>query len=254
MNEQLLRHHQPTATLQVAVLDDDTQLREAILLPTLRDFGFGVRGAATAAELYRHMLSHHFDIVVLDIGLPGEDGLTVARHLRTLSNLGIVMLTGNHGAGHHARALHNGADFYLTKPVDMEVLAATLHSLARRMALTSVKETPADYPGTTRWCLEAGGWRLVSPKGCIVALTAPEHCIVSRLAANNGTAVSRESLIRALTENVYDFDPHRLEMMVHRLRRKAHNRSGETLPLLTARGEGYLLKCDYAQAAEEPCE
>jgi DNA-binding response OmpR family regulator len=114
----------------VGVLEDDAQLREGIVLPGLRYFGFQVTGAGSAAELYRHMLTKRFDMVVLDIGLPDESGLNVVKHLREISSLGIVMLTGNTGMDDHVGALTRGADAFLNKPVNIEVLAATLHSVS----------------------------------------------------------------------------------------------------------------------------
>jgi DNA-binding response OmpR family regulator len=227
------------ANLQLAVLEDNAQLREAILLPGLRDFGFEVTGAGTAAELYRHMLRQRFDIVVLDIGLPDEDGITVARHLREISSVGIVMLTGNRGRRDHVRALEVGADAYLSKPVDIEVLAATLHSLRRRLASRQdgAGETAPAMPG---WHLETDGWCLVAPGGTSLALTAPERQLMASLIEAGGQAVSREALIAALCGNVYDFDPHRLEMLVYRLRKKSADAGAGPLPLLTSRGNGYL--------------
>ncbi|MBV8158740.1 MAG: response regulator transcription factor, partial [Dyella sp.] len=123
----------PARAWRLGVLEDDAQLREGIILPGLRYFGFEVTGAGTAAELYRHMLRQSFDIVVLDIGLPDEDGLSVVKHLREVSNLGIVMLTANTGSDDHIQALTRGADAFLNKPVNIEVLAATLHSVGRRL-------------------------------------------------------------------------------------------------------------------------
>lgn len=227
--------------LRIAVLEDDDALREDILLPALRDYGFEVTGAGSAGELYRHMLAHTFDIVVLDIGLPDEDGISVARHLRTVSpELGLAMLTASRERQDRIRALRESVDVFLCKPVDIDVLAATLHSLSRRLRAPSAPDNPPSPPATSQWQLEAGGWRLVSPRERIVALTAPEHETLAILIARAGTPVPRERLIEALTNNVYDFDPHRLEMMIHRLRRKVKKQTGETLPLLTARGIGYV--------------
>lgn len=232
-----------TPSIRVAVLEDDEALREEILLPALSDYGFNTQGVASAAELYRYMLSHHFDMVVLDIGLPGEDGLTVARHLRSMSDIGIVMLTGSTDRQHQIQALHGGADGYLIKPVDLDVLAAALHSLARRM-------TPfphgivADLAPISRWRLEAGGWRLISPRGTIVALTAIEQCVLITLTSASNEPVLRESLIQALNHSRYDCDPHRLEMIIHRLRRKVLSQTNEMLPLLTVRSKGYMLPSD----------
>ncbi|MEO8809715.1 MAG: response regulator transcription factor [Rhodanobacter sp.] len=227
--------------LHVAVLEDDEDLRDRVLLPALRDYGFMVAGAGTAAELYRQMISRQFDIAVLDLGLPDEDGLSVARHLRSASStIGLVMLTGSREKKHRIQALQESVDAFLRKPVDVDVLAATLHSLARRLQQPNAS-APAQSVGVAlRWHLEAGGWRLIAPNDQIVALTAPEHCVLTLLMEHIGEPVSRDSLIEALTKDIYEFDPHRLEMMIHRLRRKAQGLAGEALPLLTARGAGYV--------------
>lgn len=238
-----ISRHNVSAILRIAVLEDDKDLRERILLPGLRDYGFAVTGVGSAAELYRQMISQSFDIVVLDLGLPDEDGLSVARHLRSASaSIGLVMLTGSREKNDRVRALQESVDAFLGKPVDVEVLAATLHSLARRMQRTSTASSKASTASseTADWHLEAGGWRLIAPSQQLVALTAPEHCVLTLLMDNIGEPVTRESLIQALTDNVYDFDPHRLEMMIHRLRKKVEKQVGEPLPLVTARGTGYL--------------
>lgn len=225
----------------VAVLEDDEQLREHILLPSLGDYGFKVTGAGSAAELYRHMISQHFDIVVLDLGLPDEDGLSVARYLRSASpTIGLVMLTGSRERKDRIQALQESMDAFLSKPVDVDVLAATLHSLSRRLEPRGARTPVPSADVVPSWQLEASGWRLIAPNDRIVALTAPEHCVLNLLMERIGEPVPRESLIEALTKDVYHFDPHRLEMMIHRLRRKAHGQTGEVLPLLTARGTGYL--------------
>ncbi|MEO7050652.1 MAG: response regulator transcription factor [Rhodanobacter sp.] len=234
-------HYSNGYVCQVGVLEDDEQLREHILLPSLADYGFKVTGAGSAAELYRHMISQHFDIVVLDLGLPDEDGLSVARYLRSASpTIGLVMLTGSRDKKDRVQALQESMDAFLSKPVDLEVLAATLHSLSRRLEHSGARAPAASADVVTGWRLEASGWRLIAPNERIVALSAPEHCVLTVLMDHMGEPVPRESLIEALTTDVYHFDPHRLEMMIHRLRRKAHGQTGEVLPLLTARGTGYL--------------
>ncbi|WP_109127486.1 response regulator transcription factor [Dyella sp. C11] len=229
----------------VGVLEDDAQLRDGILIPGLRYFGFQVTGASSAAELYRHMLTRRFDMVVLDIGLPDESGLNVVKHLREISSLGIVMLTANKGMDDHVGALARGADAFLNKPVNIEILAATLHSVARRLLGAPGSGSPAaPAAGLGRWRLDTDDWCLVTPAGKALPLTAPERCILRILMAVRGEPVSREKLIGALTSDIYEFDPHRLEMMVHRLRRKAQDAAGQPLPLLTSRGQGYLFASD----------
>lgn len=235
----------PAQALRVIVLEDDPQLRERILMPGLADHGFRVAGTGTAAELYRTMLTQHFDMAVLDIGVPDEDGLTVARHLRSLSGMGIVMLSASHARTDRIRAMTDGADMFLSKPIDIEVLAASLYSLMRRVRCSMVSpDMPAPMASarvaTRGWRLETDGWCLLSPRGAVIALSVPERCVMQRLVAMQGVPVSRSALIAALSQDVYEFDPHRLEMLIHRLRRKASEQAGETLPLLTARGSGYV--------------
>lgn len=240
----------PSRTVRVVVVEDDDILRERILIPGLIDFGFTVTGARSAAELYRRMLSEHFDVAVLDIGLPDEDGLTVARHLRKLSSIGIIMLTGSRRRSDHVYAMTGGADAFLSKPIDVEVLAAHLHSLSRRLQ-ASVRDDP-QQPATAdetsdSWRLDTDDWCLISPQGSVVALSVPERCVLRQLFAAEGRPVPREDLIATLSQNVYEFDPHRLEMLVYRLRRKSTEQTGTPLPLMTIRGSGYA----FISEAEE---
>ena len=224
---------------RVVVVEDDIELRDVILVPGLADHGFDVRGVASAEALYRHILGNACDLVVLDVGLPNEDGFSAAAHLRTALGMkvGIVMLTGRVGGDDRVRGLEGGADAYLAKPVEVEVLAATLHSLVRRMQAEVSPEAAAT--SSPQWRLESDGWCVRSPTGKQVALTLAERRILSRLVANAGEPVQREDLIADLTDDVDSFDPHRLEMIVHRLRRKVEDRSGEILPLRAVRGAGY---------------
>lgn len=242
-------HHPPAYSMaptpHVFVLEDDIELRQNILLPALRGRGFHAHGAGTAAELHRIMRTQRFDLIVLDIGLPDEDGFAVAQHLRATSDMGIVMLTGRDDRQHRLKALKSGADVYFTKPVDLEVLSTTLHNLFRRIAPhREVRDTESPIAQPARWRLTDGGWRLISPRGQTIMLTALEQCLTATLVAEGNATVSRDHLIRALTRDVYGFDPHRLEMTIHRLRRKVQAQTGETLPLITVRGSGYRFTCD----------
>jgi two-component system, OmpR family, response regulator PhoP len=229
----------------VFVLEDNFELREGLLLPVLRTCGFRAQGAATAAEFYRAMPTQRFDMLILDIGLPDEDGFAVAQHVRTLSDMGIVMLTGHSERRDHLDALKSGADFFLAKPVDIDLLIATLRTLARRvLPQPNVQDASPAATSTIRWRLVDRGWRLISPQGKAVTLSAPEQCLAITLVTEGDAPVPRDLLIRALTNNVNDFDPHRLDMMIHRLRRRVRLITGETLPLITVRGSGYLFACD----------
>ena len=226
-------HRQPT----LAVVEDDRAFREEVLLPVLAHSGFSAVGMAGALDLYRSMMLRSYDLVLLDIGLPDEDGLSIAAHLRSLSpRIGIVMLTGYDSGKDRMRGLRAGADAYLSKPVDMEELVTTLRNLAR-WVVPDTNETSA----RARWRLDERGWCILTPKGVEIEMNLAERQVMAMLAAATGVPVQREALIARLVKNAHDFDPHRLEMLIHRLRKKCQHLAEEELPLRAVRSVGYVL-------------
>ncbi|WP_158884737.1 response regulator transcription factor [Rhodanobacter sp. L36] len=221
--------------LRVLLLEDDELLRDRVLVPSLKQFGFMVQAIGHASDIEQQMRQLTPDIVVLDVGLPDASGFDVARKLRSEhAGVGIVMLTARGETTDRIRGLSEGADAYLSKPVDIDLLAATLHSLARRLQSTMPAATSA------RWRLDADGWCLLSPDGQTVALTQLESRVLSPLLQAPNTLVTREALIGAVTTNVHAYDPHRLDSMIHRLRKKVLRVLGRSLPLNAVQGQGYV--------------
>ena len=225
--------------LRIALLEDDDVLRDAVLVPRMRSYGFDLAGMCTAQELQKVMDCDPPDIVILDIGLPDADGFDLARTLRDSDpRLGIVMLTGRSDMDDRVRGLVEGADAYLSKPVDLGLLAATLHSLARRIG----RHSNAGFRRSSgKWHLDAEGWCLVTPSGHNIALSKTERRLMKPLMSAAGRLVTRGQVIDALTSDIHEFDPHRLDSLVHQLRRKVSSASGESLPLTSVHGEGYVL-------------
>lgn len=225
--------------INLAVVEDEEQYRETFLVPGLTAAGFAAQGMTSALDLYRAMTSRRYDLVLLDAGLPDENGYSIAAHLRSLSgSIGIVMLTGFGSVQSRVRGLRAGVDAYLHKPTDMETLTATLWNLTRRVGVAPAREDTAQR---RRWRLDEASWQIVAPGGEEVEMSLPERQVLSMLAAQPGVPARREALIEQLVENVHDFDPHRLEMMIYRLRRKCLQLTGEELPLRAVRGIGYVL-------------
>lgn len=221
--------------LKVHVVEDETDLRDEIV-EALSEAGFKVEGFPGSRELYASLLRSPCDIAILDVGLPGEDGFSIAAHLHRLdAAIGIIMLTAHAQTEDRVRALLGGADTYLTKPVDLRELVAAIHSLARRLKSRRV----AAVGNATDWTLSDDGWTLTSPKKVAMHLSAQERLFLQCLYHRTGEAVSRDSLVEALGEDPYDYDLHRLDTLVNRLRRKAAN-AGMTLPLRAVRGQGYV--------------
>lgn len=224
----------------VLVVQDDQAIRDEVLIPGLENAGFNAVGVGTAVDAYRCMLARNFSLFVLDSGLPDADGLTMAGRLRTATDAGIVVLTEHRRRkGEQMRSLNDGADAYLTKPIDVDVLATTLRSLLRRLRPLGISRPASKHP--SRWQLKAAGWDLISPGGAKVQLTQPERLLIGTLAASCGKTVARDALISLLACDAKNFDRHRLEMLVHRLRRKVLSTAGEQLPLKAVRGVGYVL-------------
>lgn len=230
--------------LRVWVVEDDPELL-ALSVDDLRWRGAEVVGLDSAEALYRALAVGQCDIVVLDVGLPGEDGYTVARHLRSIADIGIVMLTGRGSSHEMAHGLALGADIYLVKPLDGDLLAAALASLRRRLRLAPAPSAAAPAPAAAgSWQLQADGWNLRAPNGTVLALTSAERGFLRALLATPSVPVDREALISALTDEPWDFDPHRLEVLVHRLRARVRGATGATLPIRALRGTGYLWMAD----------
>lgn len=226
----------------VAVLEDDAEFREAILVPELNALGFAAEGFATSAELDRRMQDVPFDLIVLDVGLAGENGLDVARRLRAASPIGIVMLTGRGIQHERVLGLRESADAWLGKPVDIDVLAATLVSVGRRLcqesAAMAISATPPSPAGG--WQVDAAAWKLMAPDGQALDLNLPEKLLLSELFAHAGEPVARERLIACISSTPAEFDPHRLDMLLHRLRRRVLEKLGAGLPVRAVRGCGYV--------------
>jgi DNA-binding response OmpR family regulator len=220
--------------LHVIVVEDDPDLREEIVIG-LGALGFDCIGVADAPSLYRQLVVRRPEIVVLDVGLPGEDGYSVAAHLRLTPHIGIVMLTARGTVEDRIRGLDGGADAYLIKPIALEELASTLRSLGRRLAVRVAHDT------TPAWRLDAGGWVLLDPEGRSVVLTATERILVERLMGKPGEVVVRDDLMGALAEDSPDYDPHRLDVLLSRLRRKMTD-AGLEMPIHVVRGIGYMFR------------
>jgi DNA-binding response OmpR family regulator len=225
--------------IRIALVEDDLVLRDRILVPHLRRAGFGVQPMSLAAELRNHLATAAVDIAVLDVGLPDGDGFSLSRDCRAaFPDMGILMLTGRQQAEDVVEGLSGGADAYLTKPVSVEVLIATLNSLGRRMGIGAA---PAS---AQPWRLSGGDWTLRSPQGVRIGLTATERRFLAVLFHHAGCVVSRETLVAAMTDGANDYDPHRMDSLIHRLRRKIAVSTAERLPLNPVPGEGYMLVAD----------
>lgn len=213
--------------LRVAVVEDYKAMR-SLLVENLTANGFQVDGCADAAALWRHLSHFPCDLVVLDVGLPDEDGFSVGRRLRSQVGVAVVMLTGYASHEHQILGVHEGADAYLVKPVESHVLVATLNRIGRRL----YRQVPGmETPRRLGWQLAEQGWLLRAPDQKDITLNAYERDLLHCLAAARGAPVGGDALLAALTRDRYPFDRRRLDQVVRRLRHKVAALSGYRLPL-----------------------
>ncbi|MGJ4860735.1 response regulator transcription factor [Labrys sp. La1] len=218
----------------VYLVDDDEDFRDE-MVSGLSRLGLNVHGFGSAAALYRAYAALPSEIVILDINLGGEDGLSIAAHLRASQSVGIVMATARGSIDDRVAGLEKGADAYLVKPIDVRELAATvaaLHSRAKRD-----RTVPAP-PQVLQWALVEGGWTLTDGLDHRLRLTVSEQRLLGCLFSERGNTVERSALIEAMGADVYDFNYAHLDTIISRLRRRA-KKSGMLLPLHAIRGLGF---------------
>ena len=215
--------------IAVAIIEDNLDLQDDLMLNLTR------RGIACSAfasgEAFDAALKGDcpWTVLVLDLGLPGEDGLSIARRLRkTHPALGIVMLTARGTVDERIRGMNQGADVYLVKPADMNELAAAIRSVSRRVA--------APAAAVPAWRLDPLGLKLFSPGGCAIQLTHPESSLIRMLAESPNHFGERDALVAAMGKNPAAYDPRALEVTLSRLRHKL----GDDPPLKAVRSRGYI--------------
>ena len=218
----------------VYLVDDDEDFREEMVLGLSR-LGLNAYGFPSAAAFYRAYAAKPSQVVILDIGLEGEDGLSIAAHLRASQPIGIIMATARGSVEDRVAGLRKGADVYLVKPIDVRELAATVVALNNRVS--GHRPTPAPPPAP-QWSLVEGGWTLTDGMGHRLRLTVSEHRLLGRLFRERGNIVERSILVEAMGADIYDFNYTHLDTIISRLRRRA-KKSNMVLPLHAIRGLGF---------------
>lgn len=221
--------------IHIAVVEDNEDLRDEVVFHLGR-MGHCVTGLPDGTALDRHLASQPTDVLVLDLGLPGEDGVSIARRLAVSHpRLAIAMLTARGQLEDRLVGLESGADIYLVKPVDMRELSAVCESLYRRLHRVDVPERPAEG-----WQLDVQSLELLPPGGAAILLTPTEFKLMKVLAEAAPEPARRGDLAAAMGHPELDFDFRRLETALSRLRRKIEMRSGEAATLRSARNVGYV--------------
>ena len=229
----------------VLVVDDDARLR-MLLRDYLSGQGFWVTTAANAADAREMLARLKFDLAILDVMMPGEDGLSLGKAVRVGSNLPILFLTARGDAADRIAGLRAGADDYLPKPFEPEELVLRINAILRR-GFMATRAPESEYQlGTWRWLPEMG--ELHGPpsdethpnnKANAVKLSEMENKLLRALAARPGQPTSRDELAERMGITTASRS---IDVMVVRLRRKLNDDPQMPRILQTLRGQGYVLR------------
>lgn len=203
--------------------------------------GHAVSVAGDAAGLWKILASAGFDIVLLDLGLPDEDGFTVIHQLRLMHPaIGLVVLTARVRTDSRIDGLRLGADYYLTKPTKLAEIEAVINTLSRRLF-----HAPPSAVTEPKWVLNAARRQLESGGGGKTDLTEKEFAFL-HLLSRTPHSLPRDKVLAALNEKDEGDAGRKLDMLVYRLRKKTASSLGQELPLRTNYGGGYSLAIPFA--------
>lgn len=230
-----------TDNSHILVVDDQREICD-LVQEYLSSEGYRVSIANDGAAMRRVMAQGPVDLVILDLMLPGEDGLTLARSLREESNVGIIILTGRGEIVDRIIGLEMGADDYLPKPFHLRELLARVKSVLRR-ASSRTAEKQASQRSRARfagWELDLSSRELFSPSGEEVRLTTGEFDLLAAFVNNANQVLTRDRLLDlARNREAGPFD-RTIDVQVGRLRRKLEDDPQKPTMIKTVRGSGYI--------------
>ena len=224
------------------VVDDDERIR-SLLKKFLMRHGFLVSTARDAAHARRVLAGLEFDLIVLDVMMPGEDGMALTRSLRETLQTPILLLTAKGETDNRIEGLEAGADDYLPKPFEPKELLLRINAILRRMPDTSAADAAPKVLslGVIRYDMERGEmWQ----GDDLVRLTATEVQLMKIFAAQPGIALSRAKLVEELGRDRGQAQERAVDVQITRLRRKIESDPKQPQYLQTVRGAGYMLAPD----------
>jgi len=230
------------ADAHLLIVDDDERIR-TLLKKFLMRHGFLVTAARDAAHARRILSGLEFDLIVLDVMMPGEDGLSLTRALRETMGTPILLLTAKGDTGNRIEGLEAGADDYLAKPFEPKELLLRINAILRRMPeATPLQLAPKVLNlGPIRYDIERGEmWQ----GEAFVRLTATEIQLMKIFASKPGEALSRANLVEELGRDRGQAQERAVDVQITRLRRKIEEDPKQPRYLQTVRGAGYMLAPD----------
>ncbi len=223
----------------ILIVDDDVQIRE-LLSDYLSGFGMAVTVVEDGAAMEEALKRNAFDLVILDLMLPGQDGLSLCRSLRTKSNIPILMLTARGEITDRIVGLEVGADDYIAKPFEPRELVARIQSILRRAGGAQEPRPSGDSVSFAGWTLQIALRQLVSAAGTVIPLSNAEFRLLNVFIEHPNRVLTRDFLLDAARGRNLDLFDRSVDILVSRLRQKLSDDRAQPGVIKTIRGEGYL--------------
>ncbi len=226
----------------VLVVDDDAEIR-SLLGDYLRKNGYRASVAADGKAMWAALARGKVDLIVLDLMMPGEDGLTLCRRLRAESDTPVIMLTARGEETDRIVGLEMGADDYLAKPFNPRELLARIKSVLRRFRSLprSLRADDARVIAFAGWRLDVVARHLVSPEGVVSSLSGAEHRLLKTFLSHPNHVLSRDQLMVLSKGREADPSDRSIDIQVSRLRHRLGDDPSNPQIIKTVRGEGYVL-------------
>ncbi len=228
---------------KILVVDDDSEIRSLLKSYLLKN-QYRVDTAAEGREMFKLLEQQRFDLIVLDLMMPGDDGLTLCRKLRADSNIPVIMLTAKGDEMDRIVGLEMGADDYLPKPFNPRELLARIKTVLRRThpdIKASQNSSGYSFDG---WQLNTANHQLTSPDGEVESISHSEFTLLKVFLENSGRILSRDQLLDFTKgRSAGPFD-RAIDVQVGRLRKRLNDTASEPTMIKTARGEGYIFIAD----------
>jgi len=233
-----------SAAIHIAVVDDELDITQ-LLASYLQGHGYRITALHSGRALLALMASDAPALVLLDLGLPGEDGFSIARQLREHWRCGLVIVTGRGDAVDKVVGLEVGADDYVTKPFDLRELLARIKAVLRRITPADAPAAPAerhdDVFRFAQWQLDAGARRLLDSQERETALTTGEFDLLCTFVRHPGRVLSRDFLLEQTRGRDGGPFDRTIDVQVGRLRKKLEADVDDPQIIKSVRGAGYIL-------------
>jgi two-component system phosphate regulon response regulator OmpR len=230
----------------IYVCDDEKDLR-AMLAEYLGKHGFEVRQAGSADEARALLDAEHPDLMLLDINMPGEDGLSLLRSIQGENAPRVIMLTAAGETIDRIVGLEMGADDYLAKPVDLRELVARVRAVLRRAGLAAAEESAKGAEGRIRFgkaWLDLEAAKLFDEEGNSMPLTSMEFNLLKLFAQNKGRVLNRDQILEGAHDRSWDPFDRSIDIRISRIRKKIEPNPSKPVTIRTVRGLGYIFDPD----------